>query len=92
MHDWFKSYKNFETNIFQKKTSNVGIWCVYPVAIDTLSEPKNLLNWPHFLKCFWDQTSDMLAEIKSKCVAQYSSLLPLDRHPHLLMFEVFETF
>ena len=57
---------------FQKKskTSNVGMWGVYPEAIDwvsiseekELSEPKNLQNWPNFLKCFWDPTSDILAQ------------------------------
>ena len=73
------------TAFFQKKskTSNVGMWGVYPEAIDwnialhtqisfwlivskekTLSEPKNLQNWPHFLKCFWDPTSDLLAKQK----------------------------
>ena len=76
-------YSNFTTVFFQKnsKTSNIGMWGVYPEAIDwsialltqisfwvsvseekELSEPKNLQNGPHFLKCFWDKTSDMLAQ------------------------------
>ena len=35
LHDWFKSYSNFIT-VFSKisKTSNVGMWGVYPEAID----------------------------------------------------------
>ena len=29
----------------------------------TISEPKNLYNFRYFLKCFWDQTSDILSKI-----------------------------
>ena len=27
-----------------------------------LSEPKNLQNGPHLFRCFWDPTSDMVAQ------------------------------
>ena len=27
-----------------------------------LSKPKNLQNGPHLFKCFWDTTSDMVAQ------------------------------
>ena len=32
LHDWFKSYNNVDP-VFSK-TSNLGIWGVYPEAID----------------------------------------------------------
>ena len=35
LHDWFKSYNNFTTVLSKNsKNSNIGMWGVYPEAID----------------------------------------------------------
>ena len=45
----------------------------------SLSEPKNIQNLPHILKCFFVfQLQICLPKMKSDCAAQYSSILPLD--------------
>ena len=78
MHNRFKSYNYFIT-VFSKKskTSMVGVWGVYPEAMDwnialrtqisfwvSLSEEKVLSEHKNLQNwpSFWDPTSNMLAQ------------------------------
>ena len=67
-------------------------FCVGVSEEKALSEPKNLQNGPIYLSVFGIQLRIWSPKMKYECTAQYFSLLSLDKHPHMPMFEVFNFF
>jgi hypothetical protein len=65
------------------------LFCVSVSEEKALSEPKNLQNGPIYLSVFGIQLQIWSPKMKYKCALQYFSLLPLDKHPHMSMFEFF---
>ena len=66
LHDWFKSYSMWGVSPEAKDwnfalRTQIKFW-VNVFEEKALSEPNNLQTMAHFLKCFWDLTSDMLGK------------------------------